>query len=314
MRTVLIACATMNPFAAYIYAHRRSLTQRMRVFAIFAQALSALTLVGCAAMKGYPERSGDPAAELQKLDKYFAPDIIDQYDGKTSETERRAFRDEVVNGQIRTIDLHFNSFVQSVSQESVQTNLGTDVLLLGLNGAGAVVAASTAKTILASIAEGVTGTKTAIDKNVFFEKTMPALVAQMEADRKTVLVSIRTGLTLPTDKYSLFQALVDLDDYYIVGTIPGSIAGITKTAGASATASDRELKDIVVSYKADAAGAVLRSFWKPDGKTIDKVHETTLRNYLKDNGLDDLSITTFIIGDKYSDARSKAVLDLKIGE
>jgi hypothetical protein len=284
------------------------------MFLVLVLALPALSVAGCSALKGFPQRSGDPAAQLQRLDKYFAPDILDQYNEEKPEAEKRAFRDEVVNGQIRAIDIHFNNFVQGVSQESVQTNLGTDVLLLGLNGAAAVASASTAKTVLASIATGVTGTKTAIDKNVFFEKTMPALVAQMEADRKMVLVNIRTGLTLSTDKYPLFQALVDLDDYYIVGTIPGSIAGITKTAGASAAASDRELRDIVVGYQADAAGALLRAFWKPDGKTIDKVHQTTLRDWLKSNGLDDLSITTFLIGDKYSDARSKAVMDLKLSQ
>jgi hypothetical protein len=95
---------------------------------------------GCSAMRGSPQRSDNPQAELRSLQKYFDPNIIDRYNAKP-ETDKRAFRDEVINGQIRAVDLNFDGFVQGLSQESVVTNLSTDVAILGLNGAGAVAAA-----------------------------------------------------------------------------------------------------------------------------------------------------------------------------
>ena len=55
------------------------------------------------------------------------------------------------------------------------------MLELGLNLAGTAVAAAGTKTILSAIAAGVTGSKEIVDKNYFFEKTIPALVGQMNA-------------------------------------------------------------------------------------------------------------------------------------
>jgi hypothetical protein len=189
--------------------------------------------------------------------------------------------------------------------------LGTDIALLGLSGAGAVASAATAKTILASISAGVTGTRTAVDKDVFFEKTMPALLEEMDADRKMVLVDIQTGLTVGSDRYSLFQAVYDLDRYYRAGTIPAAVASITKMSSENAVQAEGELKDVSMGYKADVSSTLLRKFWKPNGKTINPANESKLRQWMKDNAIE-VSITSFMIGDTFSEGRARAARDLKI--
>jgi hypothetical protein len=67
-------------------------------------------------------------------------------------------------------------------------------------------------------------------------------------------------------------------------------------------------------YQEDAPGDRLRHFWKPDGKAVNSEQQKRLTNWLKDNGFGNVSITSFIRADRFSNARSKALTDLNIGE
>nr|VFJ96795.1 MAG: hypothetical protein BECKLFY1418A_GA0070994_106311 [Candidatus Kentron sp. LFY] len=58
----------------------------------------------------------------------------------------------------------------------------------------------------------------------------------------------------------------------------------------------------------------LKSFWKPDGKNIDKGNEKIIRDWMVRNDLNMLSISAFLHGHdkKYSEFQKKAVNDLGI--
>lgn len=195
-------------------------------------------LAGCASLKAYPDRAGDVATELQQLDQYFAATVLKDYAAKPDDTAKRAYRDEVATGRIRAIDLHFGTFQQAVFREGVNTNIVTDLIILGLGAATATTGGAGLKSALGATTTGVAGARTSIDKNLYFENTMPALVAQMIASRKTVLVKIQQGLDRNVTQYPLSQALIDLEDYYNAGSIPGAIAAVTEQAGATAKAQD----------------------------------------------------------------------------
>jgi hypothetical protein len=195
-------------------------------------------LAGCASLKAYPDRSGNMSTELQQLDQYFAATVLQTYASKTTDAEKKTYRDEVVAGRIRAIDLHFGAFQQAVFREGVDTNIVTDLIILGLGAATATTGGVGLKAALGATTTGVAGARTSIDKNLYFEKTMPALVAQMIASRKTVLVRIQEGLDKNVALYPLFQALIDLEDYYNAGSIPGAIAAVTEQAGATAKNAD----------------------------------------------------------------------------
>lgn len=201
-------------------------------------------LAGCASLNAYPDRSGDVATELQQLDQYFAATVLQTYAGKPDDATKKAYRDEVVTGRVRAIDLHFGTFQQAVFREGVGTNIATDLIILGLGGATATVGGAGLKAALGATSAGVAGARTSIDKNLYFEKTMPALLAQMIALRKTVLVKIQEGLDRNVALYPLSQALIDLEDYYNAGTIPGAIAAVTEQAGATAKNADAVLLGI----------------------------------------------------------------------
>ena len=193
----------------------------------------------CAAVNGNPTRSGNTAKRLQQLDQYYAPEILDQY---SKSPDKRTFRDDAINGQLLAMDIHFDEFVQSLAEQGILLNVGSDFAVLGLSGAGTVLPSAGTKSVLAAISGGITGARTSIDKNVFYEKTMPALLAQMQAERKAVLATIRTGQQLDIAHYPLSQALLDLNSYYLAGTIPGAISGIIDEAGSKSTAAEIEIK------------------------------------------------------------------------
>src|SRR5262249_46089227 len=138
--------------------------------------------------------------------------------------------------------------------------LATDLIVLGLNAAGAVVGGAEAKSALAAASGGIVGAKGAVDKDLFYQKTLPALIAQMSAQRKVVLVDIRRGLTLDVDQYPLQQALVDLENYYAAGTIPGAINAIVQDAGATSQTAQLELRRdaAFVQNQANAASILAR--------------------------------------------------------
>lgn len=212
-----------------------------------------LSLSGCASMSAYPERATDPQAELTAMNRYLQPSAITKYDAQNdSEREglnKRAWRSEVVNARVRATDLHFNIFQQKLFQEGVGLGVATDWMVLALNVGGSV--AGGAASALSAASAGVVGAKAAFDKNVFFDKTMPTLLANMVAKRKEVLVRIREGLTKDVDEYPLTLALNDLDSYYNVGTVPGALIDIAETAGAVAKKADAQLESLLVVTPVD---------------------------------------------------------------
>jgi hypothetical protein len=231
----------------------------MQVIFLIALLILPAIFSSCTAIRGYPQRSDDIHNELKQLKIYYAADIINQYSGKQSESDKRMFRDEVILGRIRAIDLHFDIFRKSLTKEYVTLNLGSDLSVLGLNAAGVIVPTASTKAIFAAISGGLVGAKGTIDKDVFYEKTIAVLFSKMDALRKERLVMIRTGLGLNTDKYPILQAMIDVEDYFNAGTLPGAIMGIAVISGAMIQKADEDLKNLItIQYVASGPTRPLR--------------------------------------------------------
>jgi hypothetical protein len=226
---------------------------------------------GCASIKAYPDRSVTVRHQLSALSWCFDEEKIkkDPSD-KESPDWRTNWRDEVVNCRIRAIDLQFTSFEQSLSRENVSLNAVVDMAALGLGGATAIAAGSGTKAVLGAISGGLIGAKGIIDKDVFYSKTMPALLAQMEAQRKTQLVRIRTGLKSSADKYPLSEALIDVEEYYKAGSIPSAVQGIIEQSGATAQEQTAQLRKLLPATAAQVkAKAALTEAIKSLGPSSD---------------------------------------------
>ncbi len=270
-------------------------------------AVVLITATGCSTMAGYPDQSGDPKADLRTLQSYWGPETLAKY----ATTPSRSLRDEIVNGRLRAIDLQFGLWQRALVTDTMKLNTGGDIANLAVTTAATITSSIHAKTILSAIATALTGAKAAVNKDVFYDKTVPVLLAQMGAMRKQALVKLRTGLSQELTEYSLNQALTDVDDYYTAGTITAALAGITETAGKSAADASERLETIA-TFGMDAESNRLYSYWKPNGK-VDSDHAAALREFLKAAKLD-IGITLLIRGKEYHAERVKAIEKLKIPE
>ena len=187
----------------------------------------------CASAGGFPDRSQDVDARLASLTAdYFLPDgdILETY-RNLSAADRRSYRDEVVYARMMATDLRFATFKKAIYNEGVATNLSLDIIGVGLGAAGAATTVESTSRILSALSGGIAGSTTAVNKNLYYERTLPALIALMDAERERIKADIFEGLGNSVDDYPLGQALVDLERYFEVGSIPGAIAAITTTAG-----------------------------------------------------------------------------------
>jgi hypothetical protein len=273
-----------------------------------------LTATGCSSIRGYPKSVVDEKSEINALIQYFDAEVMTNYNNlKKDPGEQRKYRDEVITGKIRAIDINFGIFERKLNFEKNAEQIGTDWAVLGLSGGGAVAGGATAKAILAGISAGVTGAKLSWDKNLYYEKTMPALLAQMHANRAKQMLVIRTGLEKSVDNYSLPQALSDVDDYYRGGSIPGAIIAITESAGAKTEAAKAQTAELLEgTFSKDKSTRILRNFWKPKD-VVDPTNEAALKGWLKKNGKPD-DLYAFLYFKEYAEARAKAVEDLGLGK
>jgi len=197
----------------------------------------------CQSVSGYPTAPISAKSEIPVLKQYLTSDVIANYialSGSGADAQR-AYRDEVVDARMRVIDINFDNFREQLNIGYNVTEVGADVAALGLGAAGTLTGAAGTKAILAAIATGVAGTRTSIDKNLYYQKTITALISQMEAGRKAVKVRVETGLGNPVSEYSLITALSDVDDYYDAGSIPSAVNSITLTSGSSQAVSDTQI-------------------------------------------------------------------------
>jgi len=137
------------------------------------------------------------------------------------------------------------------------------------------------------------------------------LLATMEAERRKVMVRIREGLVKSETEYSLIQALLDLDDYYKAGSIPGALIAIAATSGETLKKAEEEIRGV---YLKDSSGDILRRYWKPKG-VIDQEFQGKLREWMTKNNIPTtVPITFFIRAKEYAPQREQAVKALGLTE
>lgn len=194
------------------------------------------------------EYINDEVSEMEK--KYYVAGVIDAYNSLASTPDlQRAYRDEVINGRIYVIDHYYRQYTQSIQSEPVQGgNFVTDIAVFGLDAADAINPARRAKEIILAISGGLSGSaQSAVDKELFYDEAMPALVSKMDALRLERLLRIRQRMRYPTQgekTYTLGAALIDVNNYFQAGTVPAALVGITSSSGASASQAEEQLRVI----------------------------------------------------------------------
>jgi len=164
---------------------------------------------------------------------------------------------------MESYDQSFYDFQRSLYSSANILSTGTGLTALTLTSLAATTASAAAKTALATAAGGVVGANAIVNKDLFYEKTIPALVAQMQASRSNAKRVIFDGLKLGDAQYPLGRACQDLNVLREAASLGGAIATLTQV-----TETSKQQAQAKLEFTRDAAYSV----WITDQKTlIDKV-------------------------------------------
>lgn len=199
--------------------------------------LTCLTLASCNTLRGGPEQ---PFATKDVWDKNAVKTVVDALSGNVANTptEDDCVGTRNINAfkMIAYVDVNYLQYRHTLIYDKQHTQAITDGLQLLMTIAGGLTDSTGVKdNYLAGIAL-LTGGEAIYDKSYLFEKTAPALVAQMDASRKQRLVELLAKLDgLQCSKYPGLVALSDILDYYYIGTLSGAIASTQKDADSKDT-------------------------------------------------------------------------------
>ena len=238
-----------------------------RITWILVALASCAVFSGCGQQQrpGFPAQSYDEKQLIEDLETTFdLPTKIKQYYNEKpglTPSELKIRRDEIITSRLTLINLHYNQFVAEASFRRQMMDFGADIADLGVDLATTVVGSAATKTILGAISAGITGTQASVHKNFYFEKTVSAIVATMNASRKQVLIPILAGQRRGVDAYPLGQGLSDLDNYYFAGTFLGALNAIVAEAGENEQAANTRINRIRHGRFAETATTQVIEQW-----------------------------------------------------
>lgn len=242
----------------------------------------------CSAIEGYPADPQNSAVTLAALQKkYFTDDMETQYEDAQGD-KRQALRDKIIYARIQAYDIQFSQFQRALNANANAINVGTDIIAVALGGLGAVIADVTTKSALAAASAGVIGAQGAINKDLYYQKTVAALISQMEANRDEAKASILLNLKQPDAAYPLRRAYVDLSTLNDAGSLPAAISAITQKADVAKTEAQAKIQQTVkLTYSTTATTKSLDEWISPDGipntKRMKALQDWLDKNYKSSN-------------------------------
>ena len=284
---------------------------RRQAGAWLAVCASIVVLAGCAPLLGYPRDPEDTDVTLANLQPYFSVAKDAEY-AHADPASRAQLRNEIILARMRAYDINFADFEKRLYGDGNGVSLGSDLVGLVLAGFTATTGGAATKAALGAASAGVIGANTAINKDLYYQKTIPALLAQMEADRLLAKAPIIAGLKLADADYPLVQAYIDLDAYKNAGSIPAAINAINKDTGNAKDKAQDALRTTV--FLEDAFSKRLRAYIWPSGidKSVDKAHLAKVRQWMGTHSLAGVPVQVLLNGKALAGQRMEIVVDLSV--
>jgi len=269
--------------------------------------LGLLVLGGCSVLRGAASPATDVNEESRAYAIYLTGDVLwrgvsanaADREGMTEEQ----WRDNVIAARLQIIDQNFQIFKDKLRTEITGLSLGTDLAALGLTAASGLSSGGTAKA-LAAASTGVIGAGTAFNKDALYQQTLPAIFAQMDADRTLVLARIRTGQASTIAKYPLAAVLTDITAYERAGTIEAATATLTQNASKQAQDNKIILDNITLGTpKVDSRYEAFRGYIQKLSEAKDLAKLTEIAKVLRltvPSGADYLHVRALIF--RYADS------------
>jgi hypothetical protein len=215
-----------------------------RISKTFALLALSFSLSACAAVSGYPDPILSEQQETEEIAAYLQASAIKGYEACPDKVH---CRNMIVDARVRAVDLAFHRFQRKIYGQNSRVTFGTNVASLALDSAATI-------TQLGGLATGaglLSGGRDVYQKQAL-TVSMPLLFDQMAAKRAEILLRIRQGQRLPANSYSLFQALSDVSEYEMVGSIPAAAAELGASTGEAARLAQLKLDALRASALAAA--------------------------------------------------------------
>jgi hypothetical protein len=177
-------------------------------------------------------------------------------------------RNDIVRRRLMLIDQAYADYVVRLRHDKTTMDLATGLAGLALGVAGTMAESVAAKTNYAAAGTLLVGGAAVVDQTLYYEQTVLALVAAMDANRAEHRLTIMTALANPLDQYSSADAYADLIAYERAGTLLGAIGYIQVTSKASQTSADDQIQQIAALTPAQRADKTCstRSLFKNNAK------------------------------------------------
>jgi hypothetical protein len=273
----------------------------------------AVTATGCAGLKQFPDTGTDFKLDLKAKDPAYADALEAMSKAGANPID---IRNRLIEERLRVIDIHFAEFQQALARENVTANFGVAAAQVVIGGAGALVH-ETASQILSAVSGALAGTQQAYSKAALFEQTMSALLAQMIAARKSVLVKIVDGRGKGIDEYPLSAAASDLEAYYFAGSLPGAVVATSADAKVKNDDAEAKLKALRSNVFSESdSKARIEAFVAPSGNPTkpDPARLKAVEDWIDKSPVKGLAITNFLTNKDLNDLRMKMIRELSISE
>lgn len=204
-----------------------------------------------------PEEAKKPAeaekpGETQKSEAAKEPGETDYC--VRARNERNYHIDNLVNG----IDVYYYNHRSILVGGDAAVDTVMDVGTYVSSASATLIKAADTKSMLAALTGVIAATKNSVDKNFFLNNSAHAIALKMDAMRAVAYNDIKKNRELPIEKYSLDEAVKDLYEYYVAGTVIGASISIAEDAGKTKKAADDEKKNDPARIEADKKNAQAR--------------------------------------------------------
>lgn len=255
-----------------------SRSNRILVLALFVGASLAS---GCSTFRGAPAA---PVERRLVEDKAFV-DV--EAEMKTlATTQNKNARDASIRKLMALIDIRYLHFRNDIVSNRKHTKSASNALLLATDIAATLTESTGVKDNYIALSALIRGGDTIYDKDYLFDRTIDALVAQMDANRKAKQVELYRRMLQSVEQYPAQAAIADVFDYYYTGTLNGALIGVQQSAAEQEKKSEQELLRIPTLEEIEVLRSDTRKIADFVGALRSEDDLLKLRGFLADEGVD----------------------------